>query len=53
MNYKKLQIVPIKRRYLRISATGKSKQDHRIHGGKFILFVVYGFKGLVNSRHLV
>ncbi len=45
MNYKKLQIVPSKRRYLRISATGKSIPDHRVHCEKFILFVVYGFKG--------
>jgi hypothetical protein len=53
MNYKKLQIVPSERLYLRISATGKSIPDNRVQREKFILFVFMDLRALMNSRHPV
>ena len=53
MNYKKLQIVPIKRRYLRISETENPIPLIVFQCEKFIPFVFMDLRILVNSSNLV
>ena len=53
MNYKKLQIVPIKRRYLRISETENQYRITVFTVKSSFSSLFMDLRALVNSRHLV